>query len=135
MDNAQIWDFENNEPNVGYDGIVELFGDIIAEYTLGSYQGEYVYVIRNHDTPDYFAYLSLSFGSCSLCDFLQGCDDLNELQDYINSINPNWQSAEDLAQWLVSHDWHGDYMGWEIRQEQKRWDDFILSTVSILLGK
>ena len=134
MDAKLFWDFENNEPLVGYDGIVGLFGEPIAEYTLGTYQGEHVYIVRNLDAPDYFAYLSLSFGSCALCDFLDGCESVDEMSDYIDSINPQWQTGANLAEWLVSHDWDGDYMGYEIRCEREEWDKFILSAVSILVG-
>lgn len=105
-------------PSVSYSDIVETFGyEVVAEQTAGSYQGEEFVLFR--DTGRCYGFLSYSYGSCSGCDRLQGCETWEELERLQRELFDGIQwlgEADSAARWFVERDWEGD-CSWYYRKE------------------
>lgn len=99
--------YEYYEPPMSYDEIVATQGEIIKDWTLGYYQGDYVYLLKNGDK---YAFTVIGYGSCSGCDALEGCGDDEEFsalkEDIISGIV--WGTKQDVY----------DYVN---NQEANRW--------------
>lgn len=114
--------YEYYSPPMSYDEIVETQGDIIKDWTLGYYQGDYVYLLKNGDK---YAFTVIGYGSCSGCDALEGCGDdeeFNELkEDIVNSIV--WGTKQDVLDYVTNQEanrWYFHEEDWvEIRKEIK----------------
>jgi hypothetical protein len=77
--------YEYYEAPMSYDEIVATQGEILKDWTLGSYQGDYVYLLKNDDR---YAFTVIGYGSCSGCDALEGCEsdeEFNQLKESITS--------------------------------------------------
>lgn len=112
--------YEYYEPPMSYDGIVETQGEIIKDWTLGHYQGDYVYLLKNGDK---YAFTVIGYGSCSGCDALEGCgndEEFNELKDAIVS-GIVWGAKQDVYDYVNNQEanrWYFHEEDWvEIRKE------------------
>ena len=45
--------YEYYSPPMSYDGIVATQGEILKDWTIGSWQGDYVYLLKNEDRSIY----------------------------------------------------------------------------------
>jgi hypothetical protein len=112
--------YEWYSPPMSYDEMVETQGDIIKDWTLGYYQGDYVYLLKNGDK---YAFTVIGYGSCSGCDNLQACEndeEFNELKDdVISSIV--WGTKQDVLDYVTNQEanrWYFHEEDWaEIRKE------------------
>jgi hypothetical protein len=107
--------YEWYTPPMGYDQIVALKGEIVKDWTLGYYQGDYVYLLKNDDL---YSLVVVGYGSCSGCDALEGCENDEDFeylkQSIINSIV--FTSKEDLIKDLSnteSNRWYFYEEDWE----------------------
>lgn len=92
-----------------YQPIIDEFGKILIQVDEDGYQGD-IWVLYEDDGK--FGYLQFGWGSCSGCDALQGCDNLDEVQKLMDSLYASikwFESKEEATQWFVSHDFEGDY--------------------------
>lgn len=69
----------------------------------GSYQGDWFMIGRNEDT---FYFFSMGYGSCSGCDWLQGCDTREEMEKLLEDIlaTPTF-SKENILKHVKKFDW------------------------------
>ena len=112
--------YEYYSPPMSYDGIVETQGEIIKDWTLGHYQGDYVYLLKNGDK---YAFTVIGYGSCSGCDALEGCgndEEFNELKDAIVS-GIVWGTKQDVYDYVNNQEanrWYFHEEDWvDIRKE------------------
>lgn len=114
-----------------YDTWMEELGTVRAFANLGSYQGDYVYLIQDGDR---WGTSIIGYGSCSGCDAYQAAewDDECALQDgkeptAVASLrediqsNVRWfDSLDEAKAWLLSPDrsltWWGSYIETEMKQ-------------------
>ncbi len=114
--------YEYYSAPMGYDGIVATQGEIIKEYIVGEWQGDYVYLLKNGER---FGFTVIGYGSCSGCDVLQGCEndeEFNELkEDVIKGIF--WGTAEEVRDYITNNNanrWYYTEHDWKtIRRELK----------------
>ena len=80
-------DFDEEYPYYGclceYENIVAEFGETIIYKIHENYSGDMWFLLNINGK---FAYLNLSYGSCSGCDALQGCNSLKDLNYLIIEI-------------------------------------------------
>lgn len=91
--------YEYYSPPMHYDQIVATQGEMLGNWTLGDWQGDYVYLLQNEDK---YAFTVIGYGSCSGCDALEGCEndeEFNELKDsIINGIV--WGTKQDVYDYI-----------------------------------
>ena len=98
--------------NKSYEGILEDVSDsVLLVVTVGTYQGDEYALVRRRGSYEYeYGVAQWSYGSCSMCDWLEGCDteeDFKELYySLINSIR--WDSLTGTINYFNEHDWEGD---------------------------
>lgn len=80
-----------------YDPIFDALGEVVCSYRDKDYQGETTLVIRNK-TTGLFAIHTYSWGSCSGCDFMQGCSSHAAVLKYANeaAASLEWIDLESL---------------------------------------
>lgn len=84
-----------------YDEIIATFGDIVKQWEVGSYQGDYIYLLKEGDR---YTLSVVGYGSCSGCDALEGLEyDMKnmteeeaqkEFNSFVTSFEPmQWYSS------------------------------------------
>lgn len=98
-----------------YSNIYELFGTVVVEEHEPSYQGS-SWILFTKDNK--FGYLKFGWGSCSGCDALQACSNLDEVVQLANGLESDilWGTKEEILQYLKTHDWEGD---WDFHNEER----------------
>lgn len=88
-----------------YDHIAEKFGEVIADATLGAYQGDNLYLLRDGDM---WGVLVCGYGSCSGCDALEGCEGDEDVARLVNDLRGDvvWGSRADALAYVTS-EWRG----------------------------
>jgi hypothetical protein len=112
--------YEYYSAPMSYDEIVATQGEIIKDWIIGSWQGDYVYLLKSGDK---YAFTVIGYGSCSGCDALEGCEsdeEFNELkEDIVNSIV--WGTKQDVLDYVTNQEanrWYFHEEDWvEIRKE------------------
>ena len=66
-----------------YQPIVDSFGNVLIQVDDADYQGD-TRVLYEKDGK--YGYLNFGWGSCSGCDALQACCNIEEIQELINSL-------------------------------------------------
>ena len=84
-------------------------GEIIIDVTLGEYQGDNMYVLKQGDS---YALLILGYGSCSYCDFMEGLyyDHGNDPDSYEKAYQEVVQETRDSIIWYSKPDFV-EYLG------------------------
>jgi len=75
--------YEYYYPPMSYSQIVATQGEVIKGWTVGDWQGDYVYLLKNGDK---YGFTVIGYGSCTGCDSLQACEndkEFNELKEDI----------------------------------------------------
>lgn len=81
--------------------------DILTFETIGSWQGDHLVLLKDGDA---FGFLSIGYGSCSGCDFLQGLyftpNAQAEVERYAARLREGiyWGSREDVAAYVNDSD-------------------------------
>lgn len=112
--------YEYYYPPMSYDEIVANQGEILKDWTIGDWQGDYVYLLKNGDK---YAFTVIGYGSCSGCDALEGCgndEEFNELrEDIISGIV--WGTKQDVYDYVNNQEanrWYFHESEWvDIRKE------------------
>lgn len=95
-----------------YQPILEEFGPIVVQVDDDDYQGD-TYILYRYDNGE-LGYLNFGWGSCSGCDALQGCENIDEVQELMNGLKNSILMFGDLysaKKYFEQHDWEGDYNG------------------------
>src|SRR5262245_55179095 len=83
--------------SIGYHEVIRSMEcEIVASECMGSYQGEYLYLLRNRET-DQYGIVTLSYGSCSYCDYMEG---LRGNYDFYCYSESDIDSDEDREKWI-----------------------------------
>ena len=119
---------KNTKWSLHYEDLIALYGyEIVVEKRLGSYQGEYVFVVKDGEQ---WGLAVISYGSCSGCDsFLaqmpRRLAEYNDPGDYEGVLEVaehtrdqiRWtKSQSDLVELLKNKDWEGSYISWEMTE-------------------
>lgn len=93
-----------------YEAMVTSFGfNELAKVSIGAYQGDTSYLLRDGDR---YGYLDFGWGSCSGCDALEACDSVADIRKLWTGLlsGIRWfDTAADAAEFFRSHDWEADY--------------------------
>lgn len=105
---------------MSYDEIIATQGEIIGQWVMGTWQGDYIYLLKNDDKYSFFV---IGYGSCSGCDALESCDndeEFNELkEDIINRIA--WGTKKEIIDHITNEEanrWYFHEYGWEEIQKE-----------------
>ena len=94
-----------------YKPIYESFGEIIRKDDIGDYQGDTQVLLYDEGKKQY-GYICFGWGSCSMCDRLQGCESYEEIDNLINDLYASirWFDDDNEAlRFFTTHEWHFDY--------------------------
>jgi hypothetical protein len=114
--------YEYYYPSESYDSIVASAGTIIKEWVIGSWQGDYVYLLKNGSR---FGFTVIGYGSCSYCDALESCENDKQVEELKQSIVKDifWGTAEEVAAYAINDNanrWYYHEHDWKtIRRELK----------------
>ena len=92
-----------------YNQLLESMGEILIKIDDHDYQGDSRVLLEKDNQ---YGILIFGWGSCSGCDALQACDNLNEVQELYDSLESQitwFSSAQECLEYFESHDWEGDY--------------------------
>lgn len=91
------WDDPNSEPhrNFDYGPLDSALGDNLVTVMDSDYQGTTRILLRSGNNYAVYVY---SWGSCSGCDFAQGCSSVSEYLDYANqaAASLKWDTAANI---------------------------------------
>lgn len=110
-------DTEYFYPTESYGDLVEKNAEILVESTLGSWQGDMLFLLRSGDQ---FGFLVVGFGSCSYCDALEGCESQEEVDNLAQSLYDGikwFDSLEEAKNYIADQDernlsWYAHDGGW-----------------------
>ncbi len=100
---------ELKDEHYSYEGLIGHFAKVLVCTTLGSYQGDELFLLQG--PPGVFGFLSNGYGSCSGCDSLQGSNTLEEKRELAEELarGVQWGGREEMLEFLTKHDWEGSY--------------------------
>lgn len=90
-------------PDETYTSMVSSAGELISEWCIGDWQGDYVYLIKNKDK---YGFVVVGYGSCTGCDALQSCNNKKDVKALKESIISNivWGTKEEISNYVFSKD-------------------------------
>ena len=95
--------YEYYSAPMSYYEIVATQGEILKDWIIGDWQGDYVYLLKNGDK---YAFTVIGYGSCSGCDALEGCEndeEFNRLKEsIINGIV--WGTKQDVYDYVFNQE-------------------------------
>lgn len=92
-----------------YDPMVEAFGNVAIKEDVGSYQGDTLVL---YDNDGRIGFLVFGWGSCTVCDALQACDNMDEVQKLCDELQRDikWFNSKDEAlKWVKGKDWETEW--------------------------
>lgn len=104
-------------PEGSYYDLVEKNADVLIAHTLGSYQGDMLFLLRNGDQ---FGFLVVGYGSCSGCDSLEACESQEAVDSLAERIYDGikWFDTLDEAKGYITNlnernlSWYAHEGGW-----------------------
>lgn len=98
-----IWGWSDYTPlleSFGYDKLLQIDDD--------DYQGDSRVLYKNNDQ---YGFLTFGWGSCSGCDSLQACNNLEEVDQLRKELYDSiiWKSRDEMLAYMRDHDWKVDY--------------------------
>jgi hypothetical protein len=114
-----------------YQPILNSIGEIVIQVDDNDYQGDSRVLYKAGEA---YGWLQFGWGSCSGCDWLQGCSSWEGVQELADSLENDVQwfgSAFDALAFFREHDWEGDY-SWNAAEQHefvKRCIDYLLKAV------
>jgi hypothetical protein len=117
---SQLNGWVNDKEYADYNDVVSCFGTIVMELNDDDYQGDERYLLEKNGK---YGYTIIGFGSCSGCDWLQGCSTKEEKIDLILEIERDikwFKSLDDIKKYFKEKDWELEY-SWH----QKETKEFI----------
>ncbi len=108
---------DTDEPH-DYTPLIQSLGAVLVRYTPWAYSGDsFILYAQFRKTPDdgtpRFGHLTLSWGSCSGCDALQGCgsyESLERLREELRLKIQWFDTREEILAYYKNHDWKGDHV-------------------------
>lgn len=94
-----------------YNPMLKEFGNIIIKIDEDGYQGDSFILYKKDDK---YGFLTFGWGSCSGCDALQGCKNIEEVQELMDSLYNSIQWFDDLKSaksYFETRDFDLDWMG------------------------
>ena len=97
-----------------YQPMLNEFGDIVIQEDQDDYQGDSFLIYK---VDDRYGYLNFGWGSCSGCDALQACNNINEVQKLMDELYDSIQWFDSLAElkiyfadtdWWLKHEYYLD---------------------------
>ena len=111
----QFWKETNILDLHDYRPVVNSFGQVL--FTLGddiyggtSYGGDTFALYYNYGE---WGSLEFGWGSCSVCDALQGCSTWEEVEEIYTSLQNKilrFYKTKDILNYFMNHDWHGEWL-------------------------
>lgn len=117
--------YEYYDPPMSYDEIIATQGEIIKDWVIGDYQGDYVYLLKNEDR---YAFTVVGYGSCSGCDALQSCEN----DEHFNSLKDDivrgivWGTKQDVYDYINNQEANRWYF------HEDEWEDMRKEIMEIL---
>ena len=96
-----------------YQPMIDSFGQPIIQIDDDGYSGD-TRVFFYDNVEDRFGHLIFGWGSCSVCDALQGCINMDEVQELYNELENDikwFKTKAEALEWFNTHDWEGNYYG------------------------
>jgi hypothetical protein len=88
-----------------YDELMECIdGDIVDHAYENNYQGDAWFMFKNNNM---YGYLVFGWGSCSGCDELQGCSNVDDVEKLLISLDMSiiWKTKEEMLEYFKTKDW------------------------------
>lgn len=101
------WYWDNYQP------ILNAFGNIVLQVDDTGWNGDSRVLYDNDGT---FGYLIFGWGSCSACDALRACEDLDDVQNLCDQLQDmiKWLGTkEEALAYFRTHDLEGDYVWYD----------------------
>jgi hypothetical protein len=99
-----------------YEPLLESFGyEIIAKADEDDYQGDSIVLYKDNDTDNY-GILIFGWGSCSGCDALQACKDVDDIVDLAKRLYTSIMWIGDASNTLI-HIMHKDWDGTHLNKD------------------
>jgi len=92
-----------------YQPMIDSFGKVLIQVDDNDYQGDTRVLLEKANS---IGLIIFGWGSCSGCDALQGCENMDDLQKLYDSMESSvkwFASAEQALCYFEDHDWEGDY--------------------------
>ena len=92
-----------------YHPMLSSFGNVLIQVDDDDWQGDSRVLYKDGDR---YGYLQFGWGSCSGCDSLQACRNLEEVQNLMDNLRSQikwFGSKEECLKFFETHDWEGDY--------------------------
>lgn len=129
---TEAYDIEN-PIYFGYEDMVDSIGEIVQEISLGTSEGDLLFLIRGKENKKW-GYVGVGYGSCAGCDAYQACStnkELQSLRDDIENSTRWFDNSTEAIDFFVNHDWKGDYFGRDpgLQEFIQRCQDAILATI------
>lgn len=121
----EIYDKEYRYGWYDYNPILEQFGNIIIKVDDDGYQGD-SRVFYEKDGK--YGFLIFGFGSCSGCDALQACENIDEVQNLMDSMQNSikwFESLDDIKTYFKEKDWS---LEWSYNSDNTK--DFIYKVLN-----
>jgi hypothetical protein len=96
----------------GYSDLVTSCGyEILVSVSEGDYQGDTWYLLRSLQDVTRYGMLTFGWGSCSVCDALQACDNNEDYEALRESLDGSitWGTISETIKYIKTHDWKADY--------------------------
>ena len=107
-----------------YEPMIKAFGNVAVRVDDNAYQGDTRVLYNNGGR---IGHLIFGWGSCSVCDALQGCNTLEEVQELCNNLERSikwFVTPKEALEWFERHDWEGEY-SWFYSETQEYVDKAI----------
>jgi hypothetical protein len=98
-----------------YQPMVEAFGNVVVQVDDNDYQGD-TRVLYDNDGK--IGFLVFGWGSCSGCDALQACGNIDEVQELCDELQDDikwFANKEEALQWTKEKDFATEYY-WHISE-------------------
>jgi hypothetical protein len=92
-----------------YRPMIEAFGNIAVQVDDCDYQGD-TRILYDNDRK--IGFLIFGWGSCSGCDALQACENIEEVQNLCNELQDDikwFDSKEEALAWANEKDWDTEW--------------------------
>jgi len=129
---AELYTECDKEPFYGpcdYNRMLDEFGEILIQVDDQDYQGDSRLLYkRETENGEEYGYLHFGWGSCSGCDALQACENMNQVQELMNGLYKDiqWDSKEGMLSYFLHKDWSTHY---SYGKEQEK---FIREVITLL---
>ena len=111
-----------------YQPMIDSFGYVQVQVDDNDYQGDTRVLLEKEGK---YGHLLFGWGSCSGCDSLQACgniDDVQQLADELYDSIKWFEGKSDCLDYFKNHDWEGDYC-WH-QKETKEYIDGVIEFLS-----